>query len=180
MNIVIDDYNINIKQPNVLNRLKTLEYYKTIPDLFLETYTDLDYESIDDILSNSHLTEVMIETIYKNLNIENEERFIKIVNNSLETLTSLDGVIMVFLERYYNYNATELIQMTPELLLSLFIFCLKTKEASYTIDLENLREILKSYFSEKTVDDFITNCCERISMQNQANFEKEMEELNNI
>ena len=84
MNIVIGDYNINIKRNPVLNRLKSLEYYKEIPELFLGTYTDLDYESIEEITEDLELSNMVIETVYKNLTINDETKFIKTTNNALE------------------------------------------------------------------------------------------------
>lgn len=180
MNIVIGDYNINIKRNPVLNRLKSLEYYKEIPDLFLETYTDLDYESIDEIIQYSELSNMIIETIYKNLNVNDENKFIRTTNNALELLNSIDGMLILFLERYYGCNILDLIKLTSEELLILFIFNLRTKNAIEPIDLETLKNILKSFYSEKTVDDFIENCGERIKQQIQDSFEKEMEQLNQI
>lgn len=180
MNIVVGDYNINIKQTNILNRLNTLEYYKEIPDLFLETYTDLSFDDIDEIISNSDLSNAMVELIYNNLNVSSESKFIKTVNNSLELLNSVDGVLLVFLERYYEYNAVDLIKLTSEELLSLFIFCLKSKDAIAPIDIDNLKEILNSFYSEETTNDFIEHCCGRVMQQAQDSFEKEMEQLNNI
>lgn len=180
MNIVIGDYNINIKRNPVLNRLKSLEYYKEIPELFLETYTDLDYESIDEISKDFELSDMVIETVYKNLTINDETKFIKTTNNALELLNSIDGMLMLFLERYYECNIVELIKLTSEELLMLFIFNLRTKNSVVPIDLETLKNILKSFYSEKTVEDFIENCGERIKQQAQESFEKEMEQLNQI
>lgn len=180
MNIVIGDYNINIKHKSVLQRLKPLEYYKEIPELFLETYTDLDYEDMDEILENKELAEVMIKEVYNNLTINDEQKFIKTVNNSLEFVNSIDSILIIFLERYYNHNVTELIKMSSEELLNLFVFDLKTKEAVAVIDIENLKKILISFYSEKTVNEFIENCCERLKQQAQDSFERELEQLNNI
>lgn len=180
MNIVIGDYNINIKNNPITNRLNTLEYYKEIPDLFLETYTDLSYEEIDEIVSNSELSDTIIGFIYNNLSISNESKFIKVVNSSLEFLNSMDGVLLVFLERYFGYSSTELIKMTSEELLTLFIICLKSKDPIENIDVENLKDILKSFYSEETTNDFIEHCCGRLVQQAQNDFEREMEQLNNI
>lgn len=180
MAIVIEDYVINVKHKPVLYRLKPIDYYKELPDLFLETYTDLDDDSIDEIISNQELCDVVLSEVYKNLTVDDEKRFIKVTNSSLEMLNSFDGVIIVFLERYYNYNSLELIKMSSEELLSLFIFNLKARDPQYTINIDNLREILSSFYSEKTVNDFIDNCCGRLKEQAQKDFDKEFEQLNNI
>lgn len=180
MNIVIGDYNINIKRNPVINRLKTLDYYKKIPELFLETYTDLYDEDINEITENPELLSAIIENVYNNLNINDEQKFIKVTNNSLEMLNSIDGMLILFLERYYDCNIVDLVKLTSEELLTLFIFNLKTKEAVITMDVNTLKDILCSFYSEKTVDDFINSCGDRLKKQAQSDFEKELEQLNNI
>lgn len=180
MNIVIGDYNINIKRNPVLNRLKPIEYYLEISDLFLETYTDLSYEDIDEILLNDELANTIVKEVYKKLNINDEQHFIKIVNNTNELLNSIDGLLIMYLERYYECNLLELIKMTSEELLTLFVYNLRTKNAIMTINPDELKNILSQFYSEETVNGFIENCCQRLQKQAQDSFEKEIEQLNNI
>lgn len=122
----------------------------------------------------------MVQEIYKRLNINDENEFIKAVNNSLEIINSLDGVIIIYLYKYFGHSLVELMKLNSDELLTLFIFELKFSVPSRNIDIEQLKNVLSMQYSEESVQGFIDNCCDGIVKQNEQAFEKELQNLENL
>lgn len=180
MNIVVGDYVINIKNQTVLNQLKPLDYYNNIPDLFLMAYTDLDSEDIEEILKDDELKNTMIKEVYKNLNISDETTFIRTVNKTFELVNSIEGVLIVALNMYYQHSLSELIKLSSSELLAMFIIELKINGSNKKIEADLLKTTLLNYYSEETVNDFINQCYQVSEEEMQKNWEKDFNELNNL
>lgn len=180
INIVVDKYNIPIKEIPIIKGLKELSLYKEIPESFLELYTELSYEEIDEIISNSSICNTVIESVYSQLDITNKNKFVKSVSNSLNTLNSITGVLFVILSRNYGYSIKDLINLTIDELIFLFVFELKLGDPKYEIDVEKLKNVIEETYDKNIADDFVDKCCDRLQKLVQDNFEKEMEQLNNL
>lgn len=180
MNIVIGDYSIKIQDRPAFQKIQKIDFYKKNPELFLKAYTDLSDDDIEEILDDNNLTNTMVQEIYKRLNINDESEFIKSVNNSLEIINSLDGVIIIYLYKYFGHPLVELMKLNSDELLTLFIFELKFSVPSRNIDIEQLKNVLSMQYSEESVKGFIDNCCDGIVKQNEQAFEKELQNLENL
>ena len=179
-NLLIDNYNITIKNPPVTVELKTLEFYKTIPDFFLKHYTTLTDKEIKEISFNKELTDTMVNEVYKNLTIINKSNFIKITNKSIKLINSLSGVIIFILKQYYGYKIIDLISKSEDELLTLFILELKLGLPNDNFSVDMLKDAIKQIFDEETANDFINNCCDRLIKKSEEDFQRELEELNNL
>lgn len=177
-NIIIGDYNISVTHKPITNVLKPVDYYEKVPDLFLATYTNLDYSEIEEIIENEELTKVIIKEVYNYLTVNDETRFIRTVNKALELINSFDGVMIVALQRYYNYSLKDLLQMSSEELLTILVVELKTKNVK--IESELLKKALLNFYSEDTVNDFMEQCCGMTKEQIEKEFEKEFQALQNL
>lgn len=180
MNIVVDKYVIKIADKFAYSKIKNLEFYHEYPELFFKAYTNLSKTDIKEILNDTFLTYKIVDEVYKNLNVNDEKKFIKTVNNTIDFLNSIDGIFVIYLNLYYEHPLPELLKLSSEELLIMFIYDLKLKRPIRDIDVEELKDILKSNYSEKTANDFIEYCCANIQKQNEENFNKELEELQNL
>lgn len=180
MNIVIGDYSIKIQDRPAFQKIQKIDFYKENPELFLKAYTDLSDDDIEEIMYDDNLINTIVQEIYKRLNLNDENEFIKSVNNSLEIINSLDGVIIIYLYKYFGHSLIELMKLNSDELLTMFIFELKFSKPNINIDIEQLKSVLTMQYSEETVQGFIENCCDGLVKHNEQAFEKELQNLENL
>lgn len=152
-----DKYYISFHDLKMSDSLKEKEHYLDHPKAFLQRFTDLSKEHIEEILKDKELTMNIVNTIYDKLDVTQEQTFISKVNKAYSTFNKIDMLFFMALHYSFKIPMTELLNKTTQELLILFLINTQIHRDDNTV-VENVCENLKNYYSEKTVEDFKKLC----------------------
>lgn len=154
---VNDKYYISFEDLKITDELKEKEHYLDHPKAFLQRFTDLSKEHIEEILKDKELAENIINTIYDKLDIKKESTFISNVNKAFSCFNKIDMIFIMPLCYSFNIPIIDLINKSTRELIMLFIISVQVNRDKQSV-IEHVCNNLKTIYSEETVEDFKKLC----------------------
>lgn len=175
-----DKYYISFPDLKIADELKERAHYLNHPKAFLQRFTDLSKEDIEEIVKDTELAKNIVNTVYDALDITQENTFITKVNKAYSAFNKIDMIFFMSLHFNFKMPLMELMEKTTKELIMLFIINAQINSDSIDI-VNNVCESLKGFYSEKTVEDFKKLCIvEKTKEQQMKEWNEEFSEFSQI
>lgn len=163
-----DKYYISFEDLKITDELKEKNHYFQYPKAFMQKFTDLSINDIEEILKDKELTENIINTIYDKLDITKESTFISKVNKAFSCFNKTDMIFIMPLCYAFNIPIIDLISKSTKDLIMLFIMNVQVNREQQSV-IDTVCDNLKTIYSEETVNDFRKLCIVEKSKEEQMN-----------